>query len=108
MNPRSAIERLGAKVRRSVFRLDRRMRRFITETDVLLKRLGTRYGGWTFVPSVELRTGGLVISCGAGEDISFDIELARQFDCQIVIVDPTPRAINHYKDLHAAQRLGKR
>lgn len=57
-------------------------------------RLGTAYGGWWVAEHPSLRHG-LVISAGAGEDISFDVEIARRFDASVVIVDPTPRAIDH-------------
>lgn len=57
-------------------------------------RLGTSYGGWWVVPLESLR-GGLAVCAGAGEDISFDVELARTFQARITIVDPTPRAIGH-------------
>lgn len=30
---------------------------------------------------------------GAGEDISFDIALAREYEAQVVILDPTPRSV---------------
>lgn len=63
-----------------------------------LKRLGTRYGGWYLSPS-GLHPGGLVVSCGAGEDISFDVELAEKYGQFIAIIDPTPRAIAHFREV---------
>lgn len=59
-------------------------------------RLGTGYGGW-WVPAekANLRFG-TCFSVGAGEDISFDIELANKFDARVVVVDPTPRALLHF------------
>ena len=59
-----------------------------------LLRLGSDYGGWVLRPDSSISQG-WVISAGAGEDISFDIELLSQFDPLIVIVDPTPRAVEH-------------
>jgi FkbM family methyltransferase len=41
-------------------------------------------------------SGGLVVSCGLGEDASFDTELANRFGAKMAILDPTPRAIVHY------------
>lgn len=59
-----------------------------------LTALGTEYGSWSF-----LHTSGLsectIISCGAGEDISFDIAFAAKYQAKVLIVDPTPRAISH-------------
>lgn len=57
-------------------------------------RRGTEYGGWWFEASDDLRQG-LVVSAGAGEDISFDCAVAREFDADVILIDPTPRAISH-------------
>lgn len=59
-----------------------------------LRRLGSDYGGWTFCEAEPLK-GAQILSCGAGEDISFDIEFARTYSAHVLIVDPTPRAIAH-------------
>jgi FkbM family methyltransferase len=45
---------------------------------------------------------------GAGEDISFDCALVRHFSCRVRIIDPTPRAIKHFRHLGEAAREGKR
>jgi len=34
---------------------------------------------------------------GVGEDITFDLELIKRFDCQVYAFDPTPRAIEYVK-----------
>jgi FkbM family methyltransferase len=70
-------------------------------------KLGSGYGGWSFFvdPSLE---NGEVILCGAGEDISFDLALQKQFHCQVVIVDPTPRAVKHFENVLGAYRAGGR
>lgn len=69
-----------------------------------LSRLGTSYGGWVFEPSSDLeRT--TILSCGLGEDASFDVEFAARFGARIVVVDPTPRAIAHFGDV--VQRIGQ-
>jgi FkbM family methyltransferase len=67
-------------------------------------RQGTEYGGWWFSPEPDLR-GGLVVSAGAGEDISFDVALASAFGADVHIVDPTPRAVRHFEAV--LSRLGK-
>jgi FkbM family methyltransferase len=69
-----------------------------------LLRLGSTYGGWTFEPSADLQ-GCTVISCGLGEDASFDTEFASKFGAKVIIVDPTPRAIRHFAEIQ--ERLGK-
>ena len=69
-----------------------------------LLRLGSSYGGWTFLHSGSL-SGATIVSCGLGEDASFDIEFATKYQAKIVIVDPTPRAIIHFKKI--LERLGQ-
>ncbi len=59
-----------------------------------LARRGTEYGGWWFDPE-SLTAGCCVVSAGAGEDISFDVAIASEFDVEVIIIDPTPRAIAH-------------
>lgn len=65
-----------------------------------LVRLGTSYGGWYFVETDTLK-GGTILSLGAGEDISFDVEFADLYGATVIIVDPTPRAISHVKAVMA-------
>lgn len=57
-----------------------------------LVRFGTDYGGW-WVPSSAVRPDAVAYCAGAGEDISFDLEL-HQRGCQVTTFDPTPRAVN--------------
>ncbi|MER8578398.1 FkbM family methyltransferase [Mesorhizobium sp. M0965] len=59
-------------------------------------RLGSAYGGWDFIDREELH-GSTVISCGLGEDASFDVEFAAKYGAKVIILDPTPRAIAHYQ-----------
>lgn len=68
-----------------------------------LERLGTEYGGWTFVDEQELYDSP-IIAAGLGEDASFDVEYARKYNSKVIIVDPTPRAIQHFEQIK--QSLG--
>jgi FkbM family methyltransferase len=61
-----------------------------------IERLGTDYGGWP-VPTESLHSGAVCFAVGAGEDISFELELIRRFDCSVFVFDPTPRAIEHVR-----------
>ena len=61
-----------------------------------LVELGQGYGGWVVADVPDLR-GSVIISAGAGEDISFDLDCVRHLGAQVVIIDPTPRAIDHVK-----------
>lgn len=67
-------------------------------------RLGTVYGGWTFLDEPYLHNS-IIVSAGLGEDASFDIEFAEKYNATIVIIDPTPRAIEHFKGIE--KRIGK-
>lgn len=64
-----------------------------------LIRLGTAYGGWIIPREPALTESSICYLAGAGEDISFDCALAKLFCCCVRIVDPTPRAIKHFKEL---------
>ena len=46
-------------------------------------------------PSSDLKNS-VIVSCGLGEDASFDVEFAARFDAKVIILDPTPRAIRHF------------
>ena len=58
------------------------------------KRLGTEYGCWNLIDFQEVNNK-TIISAGCGEDISFDIEFLNLYGGKIILVDPTPRSINH-------------
>ena len=60
--------------------------------------LGTEYGGWSIYDNKNIKNK-YIISAGLGEDASFDIELISKFNCKIIVVDPTPRAIEHYNQI---------
>jgi FkbM family methyltransferase len=66
--------------------------------------LGTKYGGWHFLNNANLENS-LMVSAGVGEDVSFDIEMINKYKINAVLIDPTPRAIEHIEKLIEA--LGK-
>lgn len=61
-------------------------------------RLGTEYGG-RVIPARYLKADSICYCAGAGEDISFDLELVRRFGSSVWLFDPTPRAILHFEHL---------
>jgi FkbM family methyltransferase len=69
-----------------------------------LTRLGTAYGGWSFLDLPSLRSA-TIVSAGLGEDASFDVEFAKKYGAKVVVVDPTPRAIEHFRKMQS--RLGQ-
>jgi FkbM family methyltransferase len=64
-----------------------------------MEKLGTNYGGWYIPKNITLNADSIVYSGGVGEDISFDLLLSDKFDCNIVLIDPTKRAITHYDEV---------
>jgi len=68
-------------------------------------RLGTSYCGWT-IPKNVLDENSVAYLVGAGEDISFDCEIASKYKSRVFIVDPTPRAISHFNLLSEAVERG--
>jgi FkbM family methyltransferase len=61
-----------------------------------IKHYGTSYGGYDLVHRNDIE---IVISCGLGEDATFEIELLKRYNCKIIMIDPTPRAIKHYAEI---------
>ncbi len=58
-------------------------------------RLGTTGCDWV-IPDNFLNENSVCYLVGAGEDISFDCEVAQVFGSEIVTIDPTPRAKAHF------------
>jgi FkbM family methyltransferase len=65
--------------------------------DPTLVRLGSAGSGW-WVPGDVVRPGAVAYCAGAGEDITFDLELWRR-GLDVVTVDPTPRAAAHVRSV---------
>ena len=61
--------------------------------------LGSTHGGYA-VPA-ELVRGRTGLSFGAGEDISFEVGLARELGATVHIYDPTPRAVDYCRGVMA-------
>jgi FkbM family methyltransferase len=102
------LEVLRRNLRRSRVRLNIAAGRFpnlkVDGLGLPLIHLGTSsYGGWTFVDAENLR-GATIVSCGLGEDASFDVEFVKRFGAKVVLIDPTPRAAAHFVELNS--RMG--
>ncbi|PHJ66984.1 hypothetical protein VF14_27690 [Nostoc linckia z18] len=73
----------------------------ITGTKILSRKdllhIGTDYGGWV-VPKELLNPNSICYCVGCGEDITFDLGLIEEFNCNIYAFDPTPRAIKHVRE----------
>lgn len=72
--------------------------------NTLYTRFGSKYGGW-WLYTEKLNSSNVLFSAGAGEDISFDLEMNSIFGCQVYIIDPTPRAIKHFKSISSRNNL---
>lgn len=62
-----------------------------------LVRLGSRYGGW-WVPTSVLTPGAVAYCAGAGEDVTFDLELLDR-GLRVTTFDPTPRSVEYVDSL---------
>jgi len=72
--------------------------------DRRIEWLGTEYGG-SIIPVGSLSETSVCYSAGAGEDISFEAEVASRYGSSVYIFDPTPRARAHYDELR--ERVGR-
>ena len=102
---RRVRERAGFAGGVSLSQVEARHKALSAPPSAPLIRLGTDYGGW-WLPETGLGADDVVVSAGAGEDISFDVEVAKRFSCRIVVLDPTPRAIAHFEATKAAVAAG--
>lgn len=66
-----------------------------------MEKLGTKYGGWLLPKNTDLSENSIVYSIGVGEDISFDLQLVDKYNCNIWLVDPTPRSVIHFNEYTA-------
>ena len=68
-----------------------------------LVKIGTIYGGYDVY--CENLTNPIILSCGLGEDASFDIDMINMFNAKVIIIDPTPRSKIYFNKLK--DRFGK-
>jgi FkbM family methyltransferase len=61
-------------------------------------RLGSKYGGWV-IPDNYITETSLCYCVGAGEDISFDLELIEKYGCNVYSFDSTPKAMEHIQTI---------
>ena len=61
-----------------------------------MEKYGTNYGGWYIPKNINLNKNSTVYSGGVGEDMSFDLLLNDKYNCKVILIDPTSRAMDHY------------
>jgi FkbM family methyltransferase len=71
-----------------------------------MKKYGTKYGGWTLPENLDIGTDSILYSAGVGEDISFDILMSANYDPQIVLIDPTAKAVKHWDEVQSFYQKG--
>ena len=64
-----------------------------------METLGTIYGGWGIPKNAKLNKDSIVYSGGVGEDMSFDLLLQDKYNCNILLIDPTQKAIKHFDEV---------
>jgi hypothetical protein len=64
-----------------------------------------QYGGW-MIPTEKISAASIYLA-GAGENISFNIFLAKSFNCAVYIFDPAPASKNHFEQVIQASKTGR-
>jgi FkbM family methyltransferase len=65
---------------------------FAPEVAVPTEFHGTEYGGFAILKD-SLNDKAVVLSCGIGEDASFDLGLIEKYACTVHAYDPTPKSV---------------
>ena len=66
---------------------------------IQMEKLGTNYGGWYIPKNINMNKNSIVYSGGVGEDMSFDLLLNNKYNCKVILIDPTSRAMDHYNEV---------
>jgi len=104
-NVKSKIQSLFARIITSIrWRLLSPKKPIVVENNLPLISLGSKYGRKTFCEVFPIDKKLQVISAGVGEDITFDIEFLNKYNAVIILVDPTPVAIQHFEMIQ--KRIG--
>jgi FkbM family methyltransferase len=100
--PSKIVRQISGRVRRlwNLWKL----RGLLDADELELIKIGSPYGGW-IVPKSKVRSGTTAVCAGAGEDITFDVELNKR-GIRVVTLDPTPRAKKHVTQVLAAASGG--
>jgi len=76
---------------------------FTPDVDVATECHGTEYGGFAILRE-SLHRDAVVLSCGIGEDASFDLGLIEKYGCTVHAYDPTPKSVAWVKrSIHDAR-----
>ncbi|MFN8301079.1 MAG: FkbM family methyltransferase [Saprospiraceae bacterium] len=100
------MQELMRRVRAKFYKWTERKLRIPIEPLVKTERLGSPYGGW-IVPENWFDRHSICYLVGAGEDISFDLALVARYQSRAWIIDPTPRAENHFERWKNQTEIGQ-
>ena len=64
-------------------------------------------GGWAYDVS-RISESSVIVSFGLGEDVRFELDMIRDFDCQVFGFDPTPRSVNYVRNAASDPRFRAR
>lgn len=64
-----------------------------------MQRLGTKYGGWILPKHFTMKETDSALCIGVGEDMSFDLLLSNNTNCNVFCIDPTKRAKKHWDEI---------
>lgn len=54
-------------------------------------KLGDKFASWTFHRDI-INQKSIIYSFGVGDNISFDLEIGKKYNCNVYLFDPTPRS----------------
>ncbi|MGA2263161.1 MAG: FkbM family methyltransferase [Acidobacteriota bacterium] len=71
-------------------------------------RVGARYDGgkWVCDPQT-LPDKSVVYSFGVGDDISFDMDMAGMFGCEVYMFDPSPSVVTNFSNFKSGRSCGR-
>lgn len=85
----SGIKLVLGRIRKILWGKDLWIRRQVKRKEF---KAGNPFASWTVCPD-KISKGSIILSFGAGSDISWELEMVRKFDAEIFLFDPTPSSI---------------
>jgi FkbM family methyltransferase len=85
-----------AKIRSALRRrwFEYQLNRLPLQSGPTVVSLGSEYGGWD-IPEGIVDDSWMCWSVGAGDDVSFDVELVRRYGAQVRAFEPVPEYVQH-------------
>ena len=106
-----SFKKFFSKLKKYIFHLRLKIYKKLFKKILMFKKneepiyIGSKNGG-KFLIDKEYLYNSTIVSLGAGEDISFDVEFASKYKSKVIICDPTPRAKSHFNQ--SILRIGKK